>query len=476
MFIFFVVSIYIGFFGTQDPTKNFTTMVGWVYYLPGMLILYAFFGRLWCYFEACGFMDTWAKKLAPKREWRQWPYWLTGLWVAFILLLAGFWVEIVFSIDLYPWAVATFMLAILLLNFFVSMIFGKRTYCRFVCRDGVIEELIARFSLFKIGVQTRADTTKRGGACIWKEGEKRPGYCSMCFSCVQNNPDVQEASVTPMLRDYGKDVYMPKKVHSDEAWAALMLMGISIPYMLVLTRVWWVDLTEMAFAMEPSTGTLGLLLLGVSLVAVTWLADRWAFRKWSGWFTTPRRVLVAMLQALLLALYFVAALGGGVGRLVALRSLIVLGSFIVPFVIVLAGEWLVVRLTGNSLGEPATKLMNRYALIFIPVFIGVLIARNLPIVAMWGWAAWDIFWGTLANFPAGPGTVTAQPFLPPETFYTLGVMALAFGLFLGAYTALQISRRLFKDRKHAMQAFGVHAGLLTVFMAMFVYIMAMAPY
>ncbi|UCC92702.1 MAG: hypothetical protein JSW25_08565, partial [Thermoplasmata archaeon] len=445
MFLFFVVSIYIGFFGTQDPTQNFTTMIGWVYYLPGMLILYAFFGRLWCYFEACGFMDTWAKKLAPRREWKQWPYWLTGLWVAFVLLLAGFWVEIVFSIDLYPWAVATFMLAILLLNFFVSVTFGKRTYCRFVCRDGVIEELIARFSLFKIGVQTRADTTKRGGACIWKEGEKRPGYCSMCFSCVQNNPDVQEASVVPMLRDYGKDVYEPKKVHRDEAWAALLLMGISIPYMLVLTRAWWVDLTDVAFAMEPSMGALGLAAVGVGLAVGTWLFDRWAFARWSGWFTAPRRALIVLLQALLLALYVAAAFGGGVGRLVALRSLIVLASFTVPFIIVLAGEHLVVRLTGNSLGEPAGRLLNRYALVFIPVFVGVLIARNLPIVAMWGWAAWDIFWGTLSNFPAGPGPVTAQPFIPPETFYTLGVMALAFGLFLGAYTALQISRRLYKD-------------------------------
>jgi hypothetical protein len=476
MFIFFVVSIYIGFFGTQDPTRNFTTMIGWVYYLPGMLILYAFFGRLWCYFEACGFMDTWAKKLAPRREWKQWPYWLTGLWVAFILLLAGFWVEIVFSIDLYPWAVATFMLAILLLNFFVSMTFGKRTYCRFVCRDGVIEELIARFSLFKIGVQTRADTSKRGGACIWKEGEKRPGYCSMCFSCVQNNPDVQEASVTPMLRDYGKDVYEPKKIHRDESWAALLLMGISIPYMLVLTRAWWVGLTDVAFAMEPTMGAAGLVALGAGLVAGTWLMDRWAFARWSQWFTTPRRVLIALLQVLLLTLYFAGAIGGEVGRLVALRSLIVLGSFTVPFVIVLAGELLVVRLTGNSINEPAGKLMNRYALIFIPVFIGVLIARNLPIVAMWGWAAWDIFVGTLANFPGGPGPVTAQPFIPPETFYTLGVMALAFGLFLGAYTALQISRRLYKDRRHAMQAFGVNTGLLMAFVGIFVYIMAMAPY
>jgi hypothetical protein len=476
LFILFAASIVIGYLGTQDPEKNFTTMVGWVYYLPGMLILYAFFGRLWCYVEACGFMDTWAKRLAPNRSWRQWPYWLTGLWLAFILLLAGFWVEIVFSIDLYPWAVATFMLSILMINFFVSIIFGKRTYCRFVCRDGVVEELIARFSLFKVGVQTRADTTRRGGSCIWKEGEKRPGYCSMCFTCVQNNPDVQEASVRPMIDDYGVDVYRPKKVHTDEAWAALLLMGISIPYMMVLTRAWWVDLTDLAFGIEPSMGLLALLGLGSAMVVATALSDRWAFRKWPEWFSTSRKVLVMLLQGLLLSLYFVAVMGGGVGRLVALRSLIVLGCFLVPFMMVLLGERLVVRLTGDSRRETSGRLMDRYALIFIPLFIGVLIARNLPIVAMWGWAAWDVFVGALTNFPNGATEVTAQPFFDPSLFYSLGIAALVFGFALGAYTALQISRRLYTDRGDAMTAFGVHTGMLAVFVGVFVYILSMPPY
>jgi len=475
LFILFVATIVLGYVGTQDPQANFATMVGWVYYLPGMLILYAFFGRLWCYVEACGFVDTWAKRLAPKRKWRQWPKWLTGLWLAFILLLAGFWVEVVFSIDLYPWAVSTFMLSILLVNLAVSITFGKRTYCRFVCRDGVVEELIARFSLFKIGVKTREDTVNRGASCIWTEGEKRPGYCSMCFTCVQDNPDVKEAKVTPMLKEYGKDVYKPKAVHRDEAWASLLLMGISIPYMMVLTQAWWIGLTDFAFALEPTTGTGALMAFGALLVALTIIGDRWAFRRWAGWFTTSRRVLFILLQGLLLSLYFLAILGGGVGRLIALRSLIVLGCFTVPFIVMWIGERLVVRLTGNARGEPAGRLMERYGLIFIPMFIGVLIARNLPIVAMWGYAVFDIFHDTLMNFPGGSAEIGPEPFIDPSLFFGLGVAALLVGFALGAYTALQISRRVYKERRHAASAFAVHAGMLGLMVGLFVYILAMPP-
>jgi hypothetical protein len=473
LFALLVISIFLGYMGTQDPQANFTTMVGWVYYLPGMLILYAFFGRLWCYVEACGFIDTWAKRLFKQRKWLEWPRWLQNLWPAFFLLLAGFWVEIVFSIDLYPWAVATFMLVVLLINFTISVNFGKRTYCRFMCRDGVIEELIARFSILKIGVETRADSVSRGGACIWKESEKRPGYCSMCFTCLQNNPDVKEASVIPQIRTYGQDVYRPRKIHSDEAVAALLLMGISIPYMAVLTRAWWVDLTDIAFAWSLPAGTLAQLAAGFGAVVVVALIDRWAFAGPAASFTPVRKALVVTLEVLLLGLYFIAVLGGDVGRLILLRSLFVMGCFMLPLGLAWLGGRLVVWVTRDHRKETPGKLMDRYALVFIPVFVGVLIARNIPIVGMWGWGVIDIVKATFAQFPGGTATVIPQPFVDPSLHFALGIAALAFGLALGAYTALQISRHIYADRKHAFNAFTVQSAMLTVLVGLFVVIMAL---
>jgi hypothetical protein len=476
LFALFIVSIVLGFFGTQDPQANFTTMLGWVYYLPGMLILYAFFGRLWCYVEACGFVDTWAKRLAKGRAGREWPPWLQNMWPAFFLLLAGFWVEIVFSIDLYPWAVATFMTAIIAINFSISANYGKRTYCRFLCRDGVVEELIARFSLFKIGVRTREDSSNHGAACIWKEGEKRPGHCSMCFTCLQNNPDVKEASVTPMVKTFGKDVYRPNAVHRDEAWAALLLMGISIPYMAVLSRAWWIGLFDIANAWSLPGGTYLLLMAGFAMVAMTVATDIWAARRWPQTFTPVRRAVVVLMEALLLGNYFLAVLGGEVGMLIALRTLIVLGAILLPFVVVWIGQRLVVAITENSRGESAGQLLERYGLVFIPVFIGVLIARNLPIVGTWGWAVWDIMRATASNFPGGAAEVVPQPFVDPSLHFALGVAALALGLALGAYTALQISRRIYTDPSHAFRAFTVQSTLLGFVVVLLVGLMALPPF
>ncbi len=476
LFVLYIVAIYIGYFGTQDPTKNFATMVGWTYYLAGILLLYAIFGRLWCYVEACGFVDTWAKNLKRGKSWLEWPSWLKNLWPGFFILLVGFWVEIVLSIDLYPWAVATFMLGILLINVFISSIFSKRTYCRYVCRDGVVEELIARYSILRIGVRYRLDSVPRNNVCIWTDEEKRPGFCSMCFSCVQNDPTVREATVEPAIESFAEDVFKPQAVHRDEATAAIVLMGISIPYMLVLTGLWWVGVAEASAALRPPLSPLGVVAVAAGLVLLVAMAMRFAVRRWPDTYTKPRLLLLSMLAGTLVTQFLLAGLGGEVGRIVALRSLIVLACFIVPFILVWSAEALVVRLTRNAREESAWRLLERYGLVFIPVFLGVLVARNLPLVGTWGWAVWDITVATFTEFPGGTVTPTPLPFVDTSYHFTLGVLALTLGIAVGAYAALQLSRRLYKEERDALAAFGVHVVTLVVFGSLFALILSLPPF
>ena len=163
-------------------------------------------------------------------------------------------------------------------------------------------------------------------------------------------------------------------------------------------------------------------------------------------------------------------------RTIALRSSLVLACFVLPFMAVYLGEVLVVRLTSNTRGETPWRLLERYGLVFIPVFLGVLVARNLPIVGMWGWAAWDIVVATFTDFPGGVATVAPEPFIDPSLFFGLGVLALVIGLLVGAYTALQLSRRLYREERHALVAFGVHTGLLCAFVVAFVTLLALPPF
>jgi len=476
LFVLYIATIFIGYFGSQDPTRNFATMVGWTYYLAGILLLYAVFGRLWCYVEACGFVDTWAKNLRRGKSWLEWPDWLKNLWPGFFILLAGFWVEIVLSIDLYPWAVATFMLTVLLINLVISSVFSKRTYCRYVCRDGVVEELIARYSILRIGVRNRPDATSRGDVCIWTEEERRPGFCSMCFSCVQNDSTVREATVEPAMSTFAEDVYKPQAVHRDEATAAIVLMGISIPYTLVLTGFWWEGVARASAGLTLPFGPSVVALTSVGLVVLLASMAYVAFTRRPDVFTTPRRVLVTIMLSLLVAQYLLIGLGGHVGRLAALRSMIVLGCFVVPFIVVWSAEALVVRWTRDARKESAWRLLERYGLVFIPVFLGVLVARNLPLVGAWGWAVWEITVSTFTEFPGGASSPTPSPFVDPSLHFSLGVVALAFGVVVGSYAALQISRRLYREDRNALVAFAVHVAALVLFASLFALILSLPPF
>ena len=476
LFVLYIATIFIGYFGSQDPTENFATMVGWTYYLAGILLLYAVFGRLWCYVEACGFVDTWAKNLRRGKGWLEWPDWLKNLWPGFVILLAGFWVEIVLSIDLYPWAVATFMLSILLINLVISSIFSKRTYCRYVCRDGVVEELIARYSILKIGVRNRPDATPRGDVCIWTDEERRPGFCSMCFSCVQNDSTVREATVEPASTAFAQEVYKPQAVHRDEATAAVILMGISIPYMLVLTGLWWEGVAEASTALALPFGPSNVAWLGIGLAVLSGSAVYLAFKRRPDVLTRPRRALVTLLLATLLVQYFLVGFGGPVGRLVALRSTIVLVCFAVPFLVVWSAEALIVRWTKDARQESAWRLLERYGLVFVPIFLGVLVARNLPIVGAWGWAVWEITVSTFTQFPGGTVSPVPMPFVDPSSFFMLGVLSIALGVAVGAYAALQLSRRLYKEDQNAKVAFTVHVGVLVLFGALFTLILSLPPF
>ena len=69
-----------------------------------------------------------------------------------------------------------------------------------------------------------------------------------------------------------------------------------------------------------------------------------------------------------------------------------------------------------------------------------------------------------------------MPFVDPSTHFILGVLSLALGVAVGSYAALQLSRRLYKEERNAMVAFGVHVGALTFFGGLFVLILSLPPF
>jgi hypothetical protein len=66
--------------------------------------------------------------------------------------------------------------------------------------------------------------------------------------------------------------------------------------------------------------------------------------------------------------------------------------------------------------------------------------------------------------------------LDPSLHFIMGVLCLAIGVAVGAYAALQLSRRLYKEEDNAMVAFGVHVGVMVTFAVIFALILSLPPF
>ncbi len=89
---------------------------------------------------------------------------------------------------------------------------------------------------------------------------------------------------------------------------------------------------------------------------------------------------------------------------------------------------------------------------------------------------WDITVSAFTRFPGGTVEPIPMPFVDPSTHFILGVLSLALGVAVGAYAALQLSRRLYKEERNAMVAFGVHVSALAFFGGLFVLILSLPPF
>ena len=140
-------------------------------------------------------------------------------------------------------------------------------------------------------------------------------------------------------------------------------------------------------------GPMGPFVTGVSTngqggsIALSAVTTWWGFSRYPDVFIPPRRGVVIIMEWLLLPSFLLLCFIRPVGRLLAMRSTIVLRCFlIIPLGVVWVGEVVIVRLTRDARGETAWRLLDHCGLVFNPLLSGILVARNLPIVASWGWA------------------------------------------------------------------------------------------
>lgn len=271
--VLFVGVIVAGLLGEQSPGRNLATITVWTVWWAALPFLALAFGKLWCAVCPWQALADWAQRLRlwgaadrPVTFGLAVPPWLRGLWPAIVLFLFLTWLELGFGVTLSPRATAWLGLAMLFLSLYTGLIFARGAFCRYGCLVGAITGIYASFAPVELRGRDRAlcracpgrdcyHGNRHGNPCPtfqYLGGMERSSHCLLCLECVRSCP---QDNVAVRLRPFAWELGELPRAGRDEAWLAVILVGLTTFHGFVMTP-WWGRVEE-AVEAAAGLGTVG---------------------------------------------------------------------------------------------------------------------------------------------------------------------------------------------------------------------------
>jgi polyferredoxin len=234
--IFFIMIIYLGFFGTQTPTHNISLELTWGLWEPLVILSCILAARIWCAVCPVG-----ASSSVISRKFglnRNVPSFIRnyGSYLAVAGIVAIFWSEVVFNIPFSPRATAILILSISVPALILALVYKRRIWCRFLCPLGKLVGFFSRCSILEM----RANQNICNNDCMdnncYVGKDKQEGCpvfeapfilhnnqdCILCGNCVKNCANQVPAL---NLRVPGQELWTFRKPDLTMAILASIIMG-----------------------------------------------------------------------------------------------------------------------------------------------------------------------------------------------------------------------------------------------------------
>lgn len=251
----FLFAILSGFIGTPVGNANFGIVFIWIaWWAVLILIAVPFFGRGWCAICPIPLPGEWIQRgavlepLKSKPRWLnlRWPKQLRNIWLQNLsfTLVALFSAVILTT----PKVTAIVLAAMLFLALGMSLIFERRSFCRYLCPVGGFIGLYSQAAPLELRVKDKKicmtcegkpcyNGSDKGYGCPWQVfpgGLTKNTYCGLCMECLRTCPKENIALYT---RPFGADLAQPSH-KMDEAIKAFIMLGTSVIYAGVLLGPW----------------------------------------------------------------------------------------------------------------------------------------------------------------------------------------------------------------------------------------------
>ena len=251
----FVVAVLAGLIGTPVGNHNMGIVLVWIaWWTIMMLVALPFLGRGWCSICPIPMPGEWLQHgalLTPRRNGaglqKTWPARFRNIWLQNGAFSA---VAVCSAVVLtQPRITAVVLLTFLFLAIGTSLVYERRTFCRYLCPVGGFIGLYSQLAPVAIRVKNKATCAAHaekscfrgnadGAGCPWM---LYPGtlakntHCGMCMECVRTCP---HDNIAVTLRPFGADLQASAGRRLDEAFKGFIMLGAAMVYSAVMLGPW----------------------------------------------------------------------------------------------------------------------------------------------------------------------------------------------------------------------------------------------
>lgn len=274
-----VFTIIFLFSGAEDPEKNIGMTIGWYIGWPLMIFSFFFLARTWCSVCTLAVPGTVLQNIVkPTRNTPDLIKNYSG-WIMAVLCILVFWVEVVWDAYRNPYLTGGIILIITLGSLIFSVLFSRRSWCRYLCPLGAVNAIFSMPSIVELRSNRHVCLNRcQNHSCFRGEAET-PGCpmfrhpylvdnnrdCIMCSQCIKScgNSSIQLnvrlapqelwALETPRLADSFlivslMAIYFPFALHAQFIQAGqwtvdgLAMLGFRLPYHLASSVLFFLNI------------------------------------------------------------------------------------------------------------------------------------------------------------------------------------------------------------------------------------------
>ncbi|MBA3016134.1 MAG: 4Fe-4S binding protein [Proteobacteria bacterium] len=428
--IVFAIIIYIGLVDVQKGDQNIATLLTWTIWWAGIIFTFVLVGRVWCMMCPFGAAQDWLGRRFSLG--RSFPRPLRNIWLSTILFLALTWWDSYSGIVNNPAMTAWLMIIFLVTSIVTALVYKDRSFCRYICPLGGLIGLYSMVSPVELRSRAlevcRKDTEKgcihgtdHSHGCPMFETPMtlaRNNYCNFCGECVKG---CGHNNIVLRFRAFGSDLWGSTRGHMDEAYLAMVLVGLTILVTAEMIAPWqlWID---------------------------------------------------AIIKALPLADFGVVSHAGQEKFVFTL--LFGIGALMVPALLLFLISALVKKIVGTDHNLTIKEIFIRFAYMLIPVGLSMHLAHNVTHLLREGVEVVPALQGTVQRLSGSPSNNElwqVAPLMGLESLFWLQMVTIILLNGLSLYAGYRIAKTHFGDK--AWRAFVPMALLAVGFMLINVFIL-----